>query len=159
MLDIRDDSNTVHVSLHNVSTKPVPRPQSSLKIDAGSSRPIPDSRAIERCDDGGTIKPVGTEVPHREAGAVYRDALPTGDTGERSTDSKLASGVCLTDVFNFPDLLDQSGKHSTLTQRVDRHHVFAKLGASHQRKAREPFSKVAGRSVERAERIFAKRDR
>src|SRR5450759_2099184 len=157
-LDGCHDTDTVDVALHDVSTEPVTHPQRPLEIDACSFLPIANRGTPERGHYRGGVKPAGAEFANGKAGAIYSDALAIPDVGELGANAKLASGIGLSHAPNFANLLDQSGKHSSLTQHVHRHHILAKLRAPDDGELGEHLAKVTRQFIEWTERAGAKTD-
>src|SRR6185503_16802216 len=101
-------SDTIHVSLHDVTTQPIVRTHGPLKIDPRSFFPVADSRALECGRDGGDIEPPLAKLANSKTGAVYGDALTIFQVTESRADAKLAPGIGLPHAFHFANLLDRS---------------------------------------------------
>ena len=143
-----DDSDAVDVPLNDVASQPVVGPHRTLEIYSNARAPIADRGALESRSNCSGFEPAVAELANGETRAIHGDALTILQIAERSANAKLAPGISLPHAFHFAYLLDQSGEHSSLVQRINRHHVFAHLGASDNRESGEPFPLIAVRAIE-----------
>src|ERR1700687_128252 len=117
--------------LDDMPTQTVRRAKRPFEIHARPNLPSSDRRPLERCENRCRVEPTRAEFAHSKARAIHGDTLAGGKVVERSTNAKLAAGVRLPHALHVANLLDQSSEHSTLSQRVFRHHIFAKFDAAH----------------------------
>src|SRR5439155_27330268 len=106
-----NNTNTIDMALHDMSAKPVTRPQGALEIQSCSFFPIANRGALERGGDSSDIKPTSAEFANRQTRAVHGDAFAGLEVTERSANSKLAPRAGLPHAVNLTYLFDQSRKH------------------------------------------------
>src|SRR4051812_11243737 len=146
------------MALDDMPAEPVARLERALEIEARPLGPVADSSALEGGRDGRCLEPARSEITDGQTGPVDGDALAAGEVIERCGDAQLASGIGLPHAFHLAHLLDQPREHSDLTQRVNRHHVFAKFRASDDPGIGELAAEIV-ESIEWTERRVIERDR
>jgi len=151
--------NGARIRSSRPASETVGRASGALQVHARPALPTSDCRPLERREHRGRLKPAGTEFADGETRTIHGNALARREIVERSTNAKLAPDIRLPHALDFANLLDQSGKHSTLAQRVPGHHIFAKLGAPHHTGAPQLLFQRVGQLVERAQPARTKCDR
>src|SRR2546423_10157901 len=141
--DRGDDADAVDVSLDDVATEPVSKAHRALQIYSGSFFPTVDSSPLEGRGYCRGLEPALTKLPDGKAGPVDGDALAAAKIRVGSANAQLASGIRLPHARYLANLLDQSGEHSSLSQRIYRHNVLAQLSASNDWKVRQPLPRFS----------------